>query len=240
MRYLLVLTLVLAALPARPAPSWTRAVDGLEYRVTTYRGAQLHQVRVDPTKRRLDVALASDHGRPAMSVAELKDRTGALAAFNASYFDGENRPLGYLQSGSRVIVDAVATGGAFGGVFLLDEEEARIVHRSDFEPGSARLALQAGPRLLEGGRKVEGVHPGDARQRTGVAVDREGKIVLYAVGLGQGLTMTALQDALLALGFREALNLDGGSSTQMMVEAGGVKAVVAGFVPVPVALVVKQ
>lgn len=202
-------------------------------------GWTLYACRLDLRRVRLRLILAGQ-GR---SFYLPQAMSGALAAVNASYFDERNRPLGYLRQGRQVLVAEVASGAAFGGVFFLDGAgRARVVHRSRFTPGAWSLALQAGPRLLDDGRPVQGLKDPSRARRTGVAVDRQGRVLLYATAPEGRPTLAEMQAIAAApthrggLGAWEALNLDGGSSTQMSVRAPGLRLDVPGLSPVPVAL----
>jgi uncharacterized protein YigE (DUF2233 family) len=92
-------------------------------------------------------------------------------------------------------------------------------------------AVGGGPLLVADGKPVldaeaegfrsdvaKGRHP-----RTAVGILADGRVVLVAVegppaGRGPGLTLTELTKLMLALGARSAMNLDGGSSTTLVVE----------------------
>ncbi|HXE71930.1 MAG TPA: phosphodiester glycosidase family protein [Candidatus Nitrosotenuis sp.] len=247
-RTLAVAALALALLAVRPletadaAPSgWQRVAPGVELRQGKPPGFDwtLYACRLDLRRVKLRLILASQ-GR---SFYLPQVMSGALAAVNASYFDERNRPLGYLRQGSQVVVAEVASGAAFGGVFFLDGAgRARVVHRSRFIPGAWSLALQAGPRLLDDGVPVQGLKDRSRARRTGVAVDRLGRVLLYATAPDGMPTLAEMQAIAAApahrggLGAWEALNLDGGSSTQMSVRAPGLRLDVPGLSPVPVAL----
>lgn len=231
-----------AGLPAR---GWRRLAEGLEYRAVPL-GADsfpaMHQVRLDPKLFRLRLGLARDGGSPLGTVGGLRQRMGAVVAVNGSYFDEGGRPLGYLEESGRRVVPEVATGAAFTGVLWVGPQGTRILHRDDFQPGPASLALQAGPRLVVDSRPV-GVLDSPPRRRTGVVLDRQGHLVLYATDPGGNLSMRACRDLLSgaakAGGVQPAdvLNLDGGSSTGISVRCGAFRLERPAFTLVPVALV---
>lgn len=237
---------LLAAAPAAPrATAWQALASGVRYRsVENVRpGLRLYQVSMDPRRARLKVLYARDVGLVHASVPELAQRANALSAINASYFDGDNRPLGYLKIDGRVKVPDVATGGAFTGVFLMRGRTARIVARSDFDPREADTAIQAGPRLVAGGVPTSGLLERRSFRQSGIAVTRDGQIVIYATdGSYSGMTWEQTRRILLGpadaggVDPRDVLNLDGGSSSQIYIHAPGT-ALSTGF-PTPVPVVV--
>lgn len=233
--------LVLARAPELEASAggWRSPLPGLEYRSVPLGSASLpamHQVRLDPRRFRLGLSVAS----PLASVSALRVARKAAVAVNASYFDDQARPLGYLREGDRLLVPEVATGGAFTGVLVVRPGGARILHRGSFQPGRASLALQAGPRLVAGSAPVPGLQ-GPARRRTGVGLDGRGRYLLFATDPMGDLTLEGCRDFLLrgpgALGATDILNLDGGSSTGFSLEAGRTAVDRPAYSLVPVALV---
>lgn len=95
----------------------------------------------------------------------------------------------------------------------------------------ARDVLGAGPRLVVGGeRRVQALEErfssdvaAGLAPRSAVGIDREQRLLLLAVegrypARSAGLTLSGLADLLREFGAQEGLNLDGGGSTQMVVE----------------------
>lgn len=245
MRVWLILLLTSVTVWAQPFQTLQEGVEYRKVQLKTQQGScSMHQLRFRPQKARLKVLTAE----PAAFIGQfMKD---CFFAVNASYFDQERRPLGYLKDG-KVFNSSVATGGAFGGIFVVDSAEtARLLTPSTFPPhqrARARLALQAGPRLVVRGERVSGIHATKAAARTGVAVDRAGRITVFAMGHGEGVGLEKLPYLLVrpveqgGLGAWDALNLDGGSSTQMVLSHPKAKAAIPALVPVPVGLgVVKR
>jgi len=105
--------------------------------------------------------------------------------------------------------------------------DVRLDPRPDF---TAEFVVGGGPRLIRGGRPAAG-DPGiygsgfaDARHpRTAVGVRADGRILLVTVDGRQpeksvGMTIAELTDLLIDLGAVEAINMDGGGSTTMVVD----------------------
>lgn len=226
------------------AAAWVALAPGIRYRAVSFtarsgEAMRLHQVSLDPKTADLRVVMAAEPS----AVAIIGEETNALAAVNASYFDEDRRPLGYLKCGGRVINGNVASGAAFTGVFTMKGRVPRIVSRAAFDGHAVDTALQAGPRLVADGAPTAGLRETRSFRQSGVAVTRAGHIVIYATdGTYRGVTWQEMQTLLTGpadtggLDARDVLNLDGGSSSQIYVRAPSGR-VTTGFpTPVPVVL----
>ncbi len=241
MRVWLLIVLLSGAVWSQP---FEKLAEGVEYRqaqLQTQQGpCSMHQLRFRPNRARLKVL----RSEPAGFIGQFMQN--CFFAVNASYFDEDRKPLGYLKD-EQVYNAQVATGGAFGGVFVVDRTQtAQLLSPSSFVPARVRLALQAGPRLVVKGQRVQGIHATRAAARTGVAVDRQGRIIIFAMNHGQGTGLEKLPYLLVrpeAQGGVEAwgaLNLDGGTSTQMVLNHPKKKAYIPGLVPIPVGIGVES
>lgn len=158
-------------------------------------------------------------------------------ATNASFFDEAGKTMGL----------AVDRGRSLGGrrlsrwaAFVVDGGRARIVSGATLEDGLAHdLVVQGLPRLVVGG-SVPRLKPQRA-ERTAVCVE-DPRVVLVVTTTRVDATefarfLAAAPDAG-GLGCRDALNFDGGSSTQLTAHWGAFEARVDGAWGVPNALVV--
>ena len=229
---------------ARLARPWQPLGSGIEHRVVEVGSVQMHQVRMDPTRARLDILYAPSLGSHHDSVGSMARQKGAMAAINASYFGTDDRPLGYLKFGGKAVVPSIATGAAFTAVFCMRGARARIVPREQFRPQDADLALQAGPRLVAGGKPTQGLRETRSFRQSGIAVAQDGRVIIYATdGFYRGLTWEETRTVLTGpegeggIAPRDVLNLDGGSSSQMYVNMPGRAAILTGMgTPVPVGI----
>lgn len=216
---------------------------------TIARGVELRQFRTSLSTNDLPVEITALRVRPSrikIAGGALRDTRnwrqslGAIAAFNGGYFDTNNQSLGLRISDNRRTHDLRA---ADWGVFLIEAKGARIVHTRDYkalrERGSTRRvleAIQCGPRLVVDNTFTK-LKPQWAR-RTALGIDREG-FVLVAVADGQlsfGAWQRVWRDTLAC---PNALNLDGGGSTQLSLRAGNTTREVGGYWPVPDAIVIR-
>lgn len=179
-------------------------------------------------------------GGARLNAAGWRQKYRAVAAVNGGFFDADNKSLGLRISDNRRTIDLRS---ADWGVFYIVGDTARIVHTRDYrklrEQGRTRRvleAIQCGPRLV-----VDGSFTNLKQQwgrRTAIGVDRAG-FVIVAVTDGQlsfGEWQRTWRDK---LGCPNALNLDGGGSTQLSLRAGKHQREIAGFTLVPDAIVIR-
>lgn len=218
----------LLTLAARPAAAesapWASLVPGIDWvrlRVETpetERSVRILAVRLDLSRVGLRVLDARAHDRAAWSAATAARETGALVAINGSFFDEAGKPMGLLIDGGE---QKNPLRKVDWGVFAVANGRARIVHTRDWKkaPAGTTFAIQTGPRLVVDGR-VTSVKPSFAR-RSALCIHDDGRVSLVATESGVMLSEFAeilrRPPADEGLGCTGALNLDGGSSTQLHV-----------------------
>ncbi|MDE0331427.1 MAG: phosphodiester glycosidase family protein [Nitrospinae bacterium] len=165
----------------------------------------------------------------------LGDKLGAAIILNAGYYDEKGRPLGYFRSGGKVFNSRVLYRGHktflhYGALFTVGRKTGvpNIVSREKFKDSDVKEAFQAGPLLVADGKPVRGLTRYReylrATRRTVVGLDAEGRlVVLVSEAETRGISWCELQEFLVlpeskgGLGIRDAMNLDGGSSSQLWV-----------------------
>jgi len=150
------------------------------------------------------------------TVEEIVSSYAAVVAINASFFDKEGRAMALAVDEGRLLVSSKRQSW---GALVVDDRKARIVLGAEVnDPLTHRLVVQGIPRLVVGG-KVQQLKP-QLAERT--AVCAEGSIVVLVVSTKAETTAFArfLADApdKGGLGCWDALNLDGGPSTQLVVK----------------------
>src|ERR1051325_2340719 len=95
----------------------------------------------------LCTARVLDSGEFQLRTASAKtcaEKSQAIAAINANYFDERGRPLAYLKTrvkeGNRVL----SKHSLYTGIFGIGEAGAFVTHRDEFAPSQASEALQSG------------------------------------------------------------------------------------------------
>jgi hypothetical protein len=159
----------------------------------------------------------------------------AAVAVNASFFDNEGRAMGLAVDAGRLMGGGKRQGW---GALVVSGANVRIVLGSDIPDHRAhRLIVQGIPRLVVGG-KVQRLKP-QLAERT--AVCAAGSIVTLVVSTKAETTAFArfLADSpeTGGLGCVDALNLDGGPSTQLVVKLPTLTLSLSGGWGVPNALV---
>ena len=203
---------------------WRELGPGLRHRSHCDDGAvALHLVEVDPQLWTLDAARVAPTTASAVAGAR-----GAPFAINANFFDHEGKTLGAIVSETRVLQRAhpvdwqsifyTTTGG--NAAIVLPEQW-------DAVKKNATMAVQAGPRLVVGGRATDATRANPSL-RSGVCLPRDDRVVffvtagtrLYDVQEIVDLAVRAEEDG--GLGCRDAMLFDGGPSAQMHLEGAGI------------------
>ncbi|HEO66301.1 MAG TPA: phosphodiester glycosidase family protein, partial [Spirochaetes bacterium] len=132
-----------------------------------------------------------------------------------------------------------------GGVFFIQDGIPEIVHTKDYTPHDGiTTAFQCRPRLVHKGHIIDRLKHQIAK-RTFIAITRDKKIIVgvtensmaYAKDLA---TILALDTDAGGLGCEYALNLDGGSSSQLFIDYKGYTKEISGSVSVPNAITVSS
>lgn len=168
----------------------------------------------------------------------LAEKRGAAVILNAGYYDEKGRPMGYFRSGGKVFNSRVLYRGRntflhYGAMFTVGRKSGRprIVSREEFRKSGVTEAFQAGPLLVKDYKPVQGLSRYReyvrATRRTVVGLGAEGRlVVLVSETETRGISWCELQEFLVlpesrgGLGVRDAMNLDGGSSSQLWVRGG--------------------
>jgi hypothetical protein len=233
---LFVLVSTLFALISRPLQAqemtWQVAAPGIEFVEFATEGPGLRQpvraVRVDLFRARLRLVPAGESG-VRQTVSRIAAPLAEHVAINASFFDDKDRAIGAVVDNSAIIARRIVKSW---GALVISGKNSQILLGDTLrlEPPPL-IAVQGIPRLLVGGEVLQ-LKPQIA-DRT--AVCAQGRHVIFVVT--GSLEATALAELLRdRLGCRDALNLDGGPSTQLSVRLGKLRVDVPGW-PVPNALV---
>ena len=230
---------------ATPVPAdsgWRLIRSGLEYRELNVkledRSDRLRMTRVDPAQFQFRVRYEPDQPR---RVSEWFDSAKTLLVVNGGYFDPQKHALGLLISNGQSFGRSYQ---GFGGMFAVNDREVKIRWNiaQPYVAGEGLTdALQNFPMLvLPGGAPNTQID--DNQQfapRTAVGQDRAGRIV-FVVSPGSIFTLTELGQWLAAsdLELDAALNLDGGSSSGLLLRTGDQILGVDSWVGVPDVVVV--
>lgn len=227
---------------------WETIQEGIEFRRVTFARTDpyhligLKMVRFDIRSIVPRIVQSAWYNLKAANVKTLAEKSGAIAAINANYFDEIGRPLGFLKSPNGKTNRRISRSSLFNGIFGVKDRRPFIVNRDHFSLQDADEGLQAGPLLLIKG-KVLSVTRGAGKQsrRSLVGIDKDQRLVIAATDsfLG-GLTWIEVQEFFASKTWQvetiDLLNLDGGGSTQLYVKGTDLEEHVPGAVDVPVAI----
>jgi uncharacterized protein YigE (DUF2233 family) len=149
-------------------------------------------------------------------LATLMPRENCLAGVNGGYFDPENKPVGLLISGGKLIAP-LRKARLLSGVLVVSAGRVQLLRTAEYSPKrKADEALQCGPFLVDRGQPVAGLNDTRSARRTFVLTSGPDR---GAVGFCTGVTLAQLAKILATAGIasdlkvQRALNLDGGSSS---------------------------
>jgi uncharacterized protein YigE (DUF2233 family) len=219
---------------------WQQVSPGIEYidmknYLTPW--SHIHVFRIQLATHQFSLIRASDLGLQQGFVGELAVQQGVKIAVNGGFFDSKFRPLGLRVHQSQKLNPLKQI--SWWGVFYIRDGQAYIRRASDFEMQSdTQFAIQSGPRLLVAGH-IPPLKPG-RDERTALGITQKGAVVIV-VTENAPLTTSELAELMRRAPIlaTDALNLDGGSSTQLWTNMPKLHLDIHGFSMVADAVVVK-
>ncbi|MCI5066176.1 phosphodiester glycosidase family protein [bacterium] len=208
---------------SNPAVRWTRVGTGVEIGIVSLESGlfpgELTLVRTSLSSFRPRVVRASSFQRRKLKSLTFAERTGASLCINANFFDTKGLPLGLVVS-RGVEHRAMHRGGSLlNGVLRVHRDQLTISSREEAPHERGLEAVQAGPMLVSGGRSLgRQLDGGSLSRRSGICLISPKEFLLFATSSSfRGATLRELADLLSspAIGCQEALNFDGGGSTQL-------------------------
>jgi len=240
--FIYVLLLVASLLShATFADNWRALARGIEYRdlgsSLLSPWSHIHVFRIDLKDNRLDLVTARDLSKTLASVNEFGYHSHALLSINGGFFDQKNQPLGLRIGHHRQ--HSPLKQISWWGIFYIKNQKARISNHTHYEADKQiDFAVQSGPRLLINGNIVT-LREGFA-ERSALGITHDGHVIIL-VTQNSPMTTTALAKLLQspAIQCKNALNLDGGGSSQLYAQMPSFKMNVHGFSNVSDAIIVK-
>lgn len=230
----------------KPAYVWNELSPGFRYTSFSFSAganerATLHAFIVDPKKYRFDVLTPSpEHTSTGSTAKIMAEKKGAVLAINGGYFSQDHTSVGLLVRDGKIINPLHRT--SWWSIFSLTKGTPNISKQKEFNKNALPdVALQAGPRLVIDGQ-IPKFKNGRA-PRTAIGITDNGE-VLIVVTQGAGLTLEELAKRFVlsrwdgGLECNDAMNLDGGSSTQLFAKIGKLTLDIPGLAPIPNALAV--
>lgn len=167
------------------------------------------------------ISQATDFSKRQTSVKKLAKKQNALAAINASFYDKEGNALGLIAKDGEFFKAIHRGGKLLTGIFYIKNRIPKIVHRNSFNEPFPEIAIQAGPRLIERQKPLLLSDRTSKSRRSGIAITKDKEILIYATIVRfPGASLSEIQKMLLLPELRvvDALNLDGGGSSQLYID----------------------
>ena len=201
--------------------SWRRLSPGLDYTVihpiSNSSREKVHAFRIDLKQYKLSLVLANRYQQRSFFVSPTAAKMNALIAINGGFFSPSFQPLGLRIKNSEVLHPLKNT--SWWGIFMIQGDRARILAKQSYQYSKKiDFAVQAGPRLV-----IDGDIPklkGKVAPRSAVGITTKGRVIIV---ITENLSLTTTQLAAIMkqnLGCNNALNLDGGSSSQLYAHVG--------------------
>jgi hypothetical protein len=215
----------LEASPAEPskAPGASSGGKAVAYRKVVSGGVPVHVVQIDPRSPSVRVAVVTPRRGVGSqeSWAAMVGRARPAAAITGTYFGTDTLlPVGTLLHAGQTLYQG-EIGTAFGfkagkGAGIIATKPGMRYRWSKWD-----TLLRAGPRLVTSGKRslypqAEGFRDPSIfqrKKRTGIAITKQGKLLLVATA--KPVQLRTFAESLRRLGARDAMCLDGGSSTAL-------------------------
>ncbi|KTD16485.1 phosphodiester glycosidase family protein [Legionella jordanis] len=237
---LLVFLLTFSSCPLANS-EWRSLAPGIEYQdldgnfLTPW--SHIHAFRIDLKKNHLSIVTASELARDHASVNEYAQFSHALLAINGGFFDNNFKPLGLRIYNKRQ--KAPLKNISWWGVFYIKNHKPYLTSANQFRANNQiDFAIQSGPRLLVNNR-IPPLKAGRA-ERSALGITHDGRVIILVTD-NLPLSTTELAQLMKAapLNCQNALNLDGGSSSQLRAQLDSFQLEVHGFSNVSDAIIVK-
>lgn len=230
------------SLTAHSAKSWEHLSPGIEYQdlqgsiMTPW--SHVHVFRIDLSINKFALVSAKNLAMNNASAVQFAKQSDALISINGGFFDKDFKPLG-LRINNKQLENPLKRI-SWWGIFMIKNNTPTITNVRHFDmDDSIDFAIQSGPRLLIKG-KIPSLKDGVA-ERTALGITAKGKVIIL---VSANNTMTTEQLARLLksppLNCVDAINLDGGSSSQLFAQINSFQLNVHGFSNVSDAVIVTK
>lgn len=197
---------------------WQPLAPGVTYTTLTLNPGKLHAFKIDLAQN--DLTLLSPE-KPS-DVKTMTQKSHTLLTINGGFFSPTGKPLGLRMSDGKTLSPLKHT--SWWGIFYIENSVPNLSNLSDFKSSDAiQFAVQAGPRLLIN-KTIPQLKMG-TDNRTALGYNSDGNVIIV---VSENAQLTTKQLAKLlrrsekhgGLGCVYALNMDGGSSSQIYAHMG--------------------
>jgi uncharacterized protein YigE (DUF2233 family) len=224
--------------------TWSQWTPGVEVRYERWQSAGDHEDTV--TIARFDlhdvhVSVGYQPDQP-LSLRSWMQQTNALAVINGGFFGVNEQAVALLVSNGQSYGTSYS---GFGGMLSVNSQgyvSLRSLRDQPYHPDDEQLeqATQASPMLMIAGQRTQFQADTSVRRWSVVAMDKQGRLLLIvspsmAFSLDEMATLLASSD----LSLQTAMNLDGGSSTGLYMNAGSHKIAIDALALLPIVIIIK-
>lgn len=227
-RWVIMGLLVVGGFLSRACAEWTEESSrrigtlpgsGVVSEVEFRKGDQLAKITsISFHERNLKLFVVENSVTSPQKLRELAPEHRAVAGINASYFHSSGEPLGLVVSGGREL-HRQERARLLSGILAVRDGRIELVRASEYRGGrGVSEAIQAGPWLVEKGKPTSGLDDTKRARRSVFVKGPRGQWALVATSpltLADAARILASRNSVPGLAVKEALNLDGGSSTAM-------------------------
>lgn len=198
------------------ASEWRVIADGLEYQELTdthpIPWSHIHVFRIDLKYNNFSLITAKALHHNYAVISEYAKFSNALLAINGGFFDKNYHPLGLRISNTHKLNSLRPI--SWWGIFYIKNNQPYISN-TDNNYLNADFAVQSGPRIIIDGQISKLKFSGYA-ERSAIGITEYGKIIILVTEHNpisiQKLAHLMYKDPINCI---QALNLDGGSSSQL-------------------------
>lgn len=215
---------------------WKEIAEGISYTITHAGKKDILIVRIDPSLYKFSI-YENKNPLNAKTIEQIHNSTGSLLSFNGGFFTEDFKPTGLLISEGKEL-RSLSPADLLNGILAVKKSgQTDFFYRANdgkfpisITPENYEFAIQNGPALIN--RNGENLINEDTQKfssRTAIGIDKDNKIILIilkqsllnpdnAISLYQFSEMIRTAGIFRELGVHSVLNLDGGSSTGLMMD----------------------
>jgi len=235
-------------IPGQATPQlnmWFQASSGVQIRYEDWKDNDGDEDTVTITRFDLqDVTLsvAYQPNQP-LSLSEWMRQEQATAIINGGYFDNNDVATALVIANGHGFGQSYSGFGGMLSVNAQGQTTLRSLAEQPYNPNADQLtqAVQSSPMLVLHGKKTVFTADTNGARRSVVAMDKQGRLLLIA-SPGGVFSLNAMAQLLVSsdLSIETALNLDGGASTGLYVNAGSQHVAIDAINDLPLVIVVKR
>ncbi|WP_267257297.1 phosphodiester glycosidase family protein [Coxiella endosymbiont of Ornithodoros maritimus] len=238
-------TLIIKAAYANPSIRWKMLASGMAYTMVTPSFStltrsdlftRLYAWKINLRQYHFNIVTSKSLQQTALYAAQAAKIKNTVLAINGGFFTPDLEPLGLRISNNKALSSLKRI--RWWGIFMIKNNRAAITSPQNYRYSpEINFAIQAGPRLIIDGR-IPKLRAGSA-QRSALGVTPTGDIIIAITDNNLLLTATQLAILLKKLGCSNALNLDGGTSSQLFVHTNNFLLQIPSLRPVADLILVK-